>query len=165
MFYSKNPNSSCLSTKHAIARRMMTAQVIQRNICSSFPLTASLEMSSIYIIFLALERRGCMFALSCVFRSPSWFGDFRWSTSILKFHSLVNMCIQTFFFKTLRRLPIRIISILSHRLAISKKRVYRMSGKFFLTFYFTPVYLHRQATYYEENRVFWWHFLGSINCR
>ena len=163
MFYSKNPNSSCLSTKHAIARRMMTAQVIQRNIYSSFPLIASLEMSSICIIFLVLERRDCMCALSCVFRSPSWLGDFRWSTSILKFHSLVDMCIQIFF-KTLKRLPIRIISILSHRLAISKERVNRMSGKSCLTFYFTPVYLHRHATYYEENRVFWWHFLGSINC-
>ena len=62
MFYSKNPNSSCLSTKHAIARRMMTAQVIQRNIYSGFPLIASLEMSSICIIFLVLERRDCMCA-------------------------------------------------------------------------------------------------------
>ena len=165
MFYSKNPNSSCLSTKHAIARRMMTAQVIQRNIYSGFPMIASLEMSNICIIFLALERRGCMFALSCVFRSPSWLGDFRGSTSILKKFTLLWICVFRLFFKTLKRLPIRIISILSHRLAISKKRVYRMSGKSFLTFYFTPVYLHRQATYYEENRVFWWHFLGPINCR
>ena len=136
----------------------MTAQVIQRNIYSGFPLIASLEMSNICIIFLALERRGCMFALSCVFRSPSWLGDFCGSTSILKKFTLLWICVFRLFFKTLKRLPIRIISILSHRL-------YRMSGKSFLTFYFTPLYLHRQATYYEENRVFWWHFLGSINCR
>ena len=152
MFYSKNPNSSCLSTKHAIARRMMTAQVIQRNIYSGFPLIASLEMSNICIIFLALERQGCMFAFSCVFRSPTWLGDFRGSTSILK--NFTQYVYSDFFFKTLKRLPIRIISILSHRLAIFKKRVNRMSGKSCLTFYFTPVYLHRHATYYEENRVF-----------
>ena len=92
-----------------------------------------------------------------------------WWLSLIHQHSKISLSCEyvysDFFFKTLRRLPIRIISILSHRLAISKKRVYRMSGKSFLTFYFTPVYLHRQATYYEENRVFWWHFLGSINCR
>ena len=95
VFYSKNPNSSCLSAKHAIPLRMMTVKAIQRNINSSFPIISSLEMSRICIMFLSLKRLGCMFALSYIF----WLSCFRWSTGILKFHSLVNICLQTFFFK------------------------------------------------------------------